>query len=384
MFSFEETKKYIKDHYRVTDYEEWDNGDLVLVLVEDAMDVMEDVISNGCAGHIFMYDLNSVVVSQDVVQYLGEDYEYFDKEDIENAQIHVTESKYFVGGMRELSEMTFDVCSTFSNDEGLTPAEITEKRVKLEHAEDTNVYKFTVEFEDEDNREDFLDEWCDSCSRLWAAEYNGFNTEYIREIMAGTGLRDAVTGKYIIACNFEVFEDYEVAEPMDGCGGSVDASLLEDEEFIRSCGEDVVDVFRRLVERYTEYQKNARVDISVFQKGICISSPYATGIGKFLIEATNNEKPVNAEYMLCAGGRAFDGIDWYDDGFYCMGSAADLGQKVSEEVIKRDTYGFLAMLSLVNPCEDLDYGSDARLNGWRVYEWSKDSHVIGLELINDD
>lgn len=384
MFGFEETKKYIEDLYRVIDYEECDNGDLVLVLVEDAMDVMEDVISNGCAGHIFMYDLNSVVVSQDVVQYLGEDYEYVDKEDIENAQIHVTEFKYFVEGMRELSEMTFGVCSTFSGDEGLTPAEITAKRVKLEHTEGTNVYKFTVEFEDDGNREDFLDEWCDACSRLWAAEYNGFNTEYIREIMAGTGLRDAVTGKYIIACNFGVCEDYKVAEPMDGCGGSVDVSLLKDEEFIRSCGKDVVDVFRSLVERYTEYQKNARVDISVFQKGICISSPYATGIGKFLIEATNNEKPVNSVYMQCAGGRAFDGIDWYDDGFYCMGCAADLGQKVSEDVIKRDTYAFLAMLSLVNPCEDMDYGSDASLNGWRVYKWSKDSHVIGLELINED
>lgn len=384
MLSFEETKKYIENTYRVSDYEEWDNGDIVIELVEDAMDVMENAISNGCASHLFAYDINSVVVSRDVVQYLGEDYEYIDKEDIENAQIHVTESKYFVEGIMELSEMTFRDCATFSSDEGLTPAEVTEKRVKLERVEGTNVYKFTVEFEDADNREDFLDEWCDACGRLWAAEYNGFNTEYIREIMAGTGLRDAVTGKYIIACNFEIFEDYKVSEPMDVCGGSVDVSLLEDEKFIGSCDEDVVSVLRSLVERYTEYQKNARFDISVFQKGICISSPYATGIGKFLIEATNNEKPVNAEYMLCACGRAFDGIDWYDDGFYCMGCAADLGQKVSEDVIKRDTYDFLAMLSLVNPCEDLDYGSDARLNGWRVYEWNKDSHVIGLELINKD
>lgn len=304
--------------------------------------------------------------------------------DIKNAQIHVTESKYFVEGMKELAEMTFRVCDTFSGDEGLTPAEVTEKHIKLKRAEGTNVYKFTVEFENVDNLEDFLDKLCNACDHLWTAEYNGFNTELIRKIMAGNGLRDVVTGKYTITCNFEVIEDYKVSEPMEAYGGSVDASLLDDEKFIRSCGEDAVDVLRSLVERYTEYQKNSRVDISVFQNGIWISSPYATGIGRFLIEATNNEKPVNAEYMLCASGRAFDGIDWYDDGFYCMGNAADFGQKVSEDIIKRDTYEFLAMLSLVNPCDDLDYGSDARLNGWRVYEWNKGSHVIGLELIDED
>lgn len=326
MISFEETKKYIEDTYRVTD---------------------------------------------------------INKEDIKNAQIHVTESKYFIEGIKGLAEITFRVCDTFSGDEGLTPAEVTEKRIKLERAEGTNVYKFTVEFENADNQKDFLDKWCDACNHLWTAEYNGFNTELIRKIMAGTCLRDTVTGKYIITCNFEVFEDYKVSESMDECGGSVDASLLDDEKFIRFCGE-YVDVFRSLVERYTEYQKTARVDISVFKNGIRISSPYATGIGRFLIEATNNEKPVNAEYMLCAGGRAFDGIDWYDDGFYCMGNAADLGQNISEDVIKRDTYEFLAMLSLVNPCDDLDYGSDARLNGWRVYEWNKGNHVIGLELIDED
>lgn len=304
--------------------------------------------------------------------------------DIKTAQIHVSESKYFVEGMRELAEMTFRVCDTFSGDEGLTPAEVTEKHIKLKQADGTNVYKFMVEFENVDNLKDFLDKWYDACDHLWTAEYNGFNTELIRKIMVGNSLRDAVTGKYIITCNFEVFEDYKVSEPMEAYGGSVDASLLDDEKFIRSCGEDAVDVLRNLVERYTEYQKNARVDISVFQNGIRISSPYATGIGRFLIEATNNEKPVNAEYMLCAGGRAFDGIDWYDDGFYCMGNAADLGQKVSKDIIKRDTYEFLAMLSLVNPCDDLDYGSDARLNGWRVYKWNKGSHVIGLELIDED
>lgn len=239
--------------------------------------------------------------------------------DIKNAQIHVTESKYFVEGMKGLAETTFRVCDTFSGDEGLTPAEVAEKRIKLKRAEGTNVYKFTVDFENADNREDFLDKWCDACNHLWTVEYNGFNTELIRKIMAGTGLRDAVTGKYIITCNFEVFEDYKVSEPMEAYGGSVDASLLDDEKFTRSCGEDALDVFRSLVERYTEYQKNARVDISVFQNGIWISSPYATGIGRFLIEATNNEKPVNSVYMLCAGGRAFDGINWYDDGFLLYG-----------------------------------------------------------------
>lgn len=304
--------------------------------------------------------------------------------DIKNAQIHVTESKYFIEGMRGLAEMTFRVCDTFSGDEGLTPAEVTEKHIKLERVEGTNVYKFTVEFENADNREDFLDKWCDACDHLWTAEYNGFNTELIRKIMAGNDLRDVVTGKYIITCDFEVFEDYKVSEPMKAYGGSVDAYLLDDEKFIRSCGEDAVDVFRSLVERYTEYQKNSRVDISVFQNGIRISSPYATGIGRFLIEATSNEKPVNSVYMLCAGGHAFDCINWYDDGFYCIGNAADFGQKVSEDVIKRDIYEFLAMLSLVNPCDDLGYGSDARLNGWRVYEWNKGNHVIGLELIDED
>lgn len=318
---------------------------------------------------------------EETKKYIGDTYQVTD---IKTAQIHVTESKYFVEGMKELAEMTFRVCDTFSGDEGLTPAEVTEKHIKLEQDESTNVYKFTVEFENVDNLEDFLDKWCNACDHLWTAEYNGFNTELSRKIMTGTGLRDAVTGKYTITCNFEVFEDYKVSEPMEAYGGSVDASLLDDEKFIRSCGEDAVDAFRSLVERYTEYQKNARVDISVFQNGIRISSPYATGIGRFLIEATNNEKPVNAEYMLCAGGRAFDGIDWYDDGFYCMGNAADLGQNISEDVIKRDTYEFLAMLSLVNPCDDLDYGSDARLNGWRVYEWNKGNHVIGLELIDED
>lgn len=384
MFSFEETRKYIEDTYQVIGTEEWDNGDVVLGLAEDSTDVVKDMVDCGRGGHIFDYEDNSVVVTRDVTQYLGEDYEYINEEDVNKAQVHVTELKYFLEGMKSLAVMTFRDCGQLSGDEGLTPTEIMSKRTKLESGEGSNVVKFSVEFESEEDREDFLAEWCEACGRLWTAEYNGFDIEYIRESLYGSGLRDAVTGKYVVVCEYTVFEDYKVAEPMDSCGGRVDKSLLDSDEFVKSRDEKELTRVNNIVDRYAKLQKDARFDIAVFEKGICVSSPFGTGIGKFLIENTNKKDSVKAFYKMCADDREFDGVDWYEDGFYCMGNAVDFGQEAPESAIECDTSDFLAMMSLVNPCEDLADPNDAMLNGFRVYEWSKDRHVIGLELFKDE